>query len=242
MSDTRPEPESTRVTLPASPEEPDWGDDGYLPEAGGAANWIDGAPIVESSARHPFLVVVVFLLALLVAVLSWAVVESPIRSTPATGSTPLGATSVASLAPTQVSGVPAADAGKTPIEDLLISGGCKISSSCPASVTFTTFAPVTHGIKISAGTPVILRLDGHYSVLRAAIYIDGKSTASGIFAVKDISDPEMPLNEGAMQFSQPMQQGTLQVPISSHARQIALTVDSGTVDLVGYMEGPGQGY
>jgi hypothetical protein len=71
--------------------------------------------------------------------------------------------------------------GKTPLEDVLIGGGCKISSTCPATVSVSTFAPVTRGIKISAGTPAILRLDGRYHVLRAALYIDGNSTAGGTF-------------------------------------------------------------
>jgi hypothetical protein len=128
------------------------------------------------------------------------------------------------------------DAGKVPIEDVLIGGGCKISLSCTASVAGTA---ITHGIQISASTPAVLRLDGRYDVLRAALYIDSNSTPGGIFTVMDVSDPDLPLKEGAFQFSQPLQVGGFQMPISSHAQQISLSVNTGTIDLVGYIEGSG---
>jgi hypothetical protein len=246
MPDTRPEPESRPDVAHAWPEDEDWDGPAFTPAAPDpTANLVGGTARLRSQVGSPFLVLGVVVLALLVAMLGFIVVESPFSSARSTR-IQLGA-SVATYGAPQVapagSSIAAPNAtavlgGKTRLEDVLVSGGCRISPSCPASVSYATFAPVTQGIKISAGTPVILRLDGRYHVLRAALYIDGNSTAGGTFSMKDVSDPQLPLNDGAIVFNAAAQ-GSFQLPIAQQAQQIALSVDSGTIDLVGYVEGQG---
>lgn len=230
-----------------------------MANAYGSANEVSGVARSRPGGREPSLIVVALLaLAALLAaagIVVYAAASSggtaaptpliaiptpaSIAIVPAAAATtapivPLATPAVIATAPVATAAIAGVDAapGTARLEDVLISGGCAISPSCPAVVSTRTLA---HGIQISAGSPAMLRVDGRYNVLRAAVYIDHNSASVLTFRVIDATDPDLPKQSGAMQVSA-AQSGSFQMPFPRAAQKVSLSIDAGTVDLIGYVE------